>query len=165
VVISTVSHFFHPERLRKVRKSPAVPPPRTGKPELAAFHVISHTPLRPLTSFNRVTSSRPSTLSPLVRRFHTAAASDGSRPEAAANTTLKTMTATTAPRPASGRISRGPRNAPGETGGVATDNSKYRTVSGWLQSACRRASPKLQTTGLCLDHSGASRRLALSGSF
>src|ERR1039457_7149533 len=91
VVIFVVSHFFRPERLRKVRKSTSVPPPCTGKPEFAALHLIFHIHL-PLPSFNRFTSSPPSTPSPPTgRRFfaplpRTAAAANGTPPTAASST-------------------------------------------------------------------------------
>src|SRR3970282_660871 len=40
-------HPFHPERLQRPWKGPALPPPRTEKPRSASFQAISHTPLRP----------------------------------------------------------------------------------------------------------------------
>jgi len=55
---SSSFHPFHPERLRRPWKGPALPHPGTERPGSASFQAISHTPLCLLHFFNLVTARR-----------------------------------------------------------------------------------------------------------
>jgi hypothetical protein len=85
-------------------KGSALPPPGPERPERASFQVISHTPLRPLPSYNLLACPPPSPIrsARAVQRSaapwsQTVAASGGSRPTA----TSKSERVSAAVRPSS----------------------------------------------------------------